>query len=323
MTPARIARRCVTETLLMTGIDKARGALAAETIEVFRPAHVTMSGGRIYYQLLHGPEERVPDGVLTAFCALADAPAADVVAFANTYGVLGLCRHGFPATHSPRCAYRVGQAWYAEFRREHVVRAPIPDRLKRSESMRDWRIWARRFYTVADQISRLRTGAPVGPLESALFGADAERRIDPADWEDDRPGWRWYCLSDLMNLWLDLAGLVPHLTARGPDGEFPEGSDDPEFFVYLAGPLFPAVSIFGALVLQLLSLFTGGRQYTCSGCGRLYTPRKTPKPYPVRHYCDTCRASGKPMQNARAEYRKRQRDRRARARKRKGAQRGK
>ena len=50
-------------------------------------------------------KRRAPNTLLAIFCNIAEAPDTEraVNAFASRWGMLGLCDHGLPYTHNPRC----------------------------------------------------------------------------------------------------------------------------------------------------------------------------------------------------------------------------
>lgn len=68
------------------------------------PGFLEIRGNSLAYRQMGGFDVRKPDRdsmdrLLKEFVLLAAAPKEDVLRFAQRWGVLGLCKHGFPATH--------------------------------------------------------------------------------------------------------------------------------------------------------------------------------------------------------------------------------
>ena len=68
---------------------------------------------------------------------------------------------------------------------------------------------------------------------------------------------------------------------------------------------FDGYGLFGALSLQLLTVVCGGGWDICSACERIFDPGPRRRKPNQRHYCDECRASGKPQRDANRDLRKR------------------
>ena len=69
-----------------------------------KPFFLEIRGNSLSYRMLGREEVRLPDRdtldrLLKEFVLLAAAPNAEILNFANRWGVLGLCKHGLPATH--------------------------------------------------------------------------------------------------------------------------------------------------------------------------------------------------------------------------------
>ncbi len=76
------------------------------------------------------------------------------------------------------------------------------------------------------------------------------------------------------------------------------------------------LSLFGALLVQLMSAISGSGFATCASCGKPYVPRRRPREG-ERHYCRACGRSAA-LRDAKAAYRQRHRDNAGRRRKRSG-----
>lgn len=185
--------------------------------------------------------------------------ASDVLAFAKRFGVLGICKHGLPASHNPppqphpsggRCA---PSGWTERSASKGYAMWDPIDR---------WLHFARLARTLLDLGAALHGGKP-GPLD--LWEEAYEDYQDRPDWEDVRselaatsghvPLSR-ALLSRLVNEWLRM-GLV-RMSFRWDSGE--RVPRPPEF----------AADTFGIIGVQLALTIAGAEFYRCDVCGRRY-----------------------------------------------------
>jgi len=115
----------------------------------------------------------------------------------------------------------------------------------------------------------------------------AERRAIAANVLDERV--RYYVKS---------CGLRPALIAEPPYTHFE--------MVFQDNWIGERVSLLGALMVQFLATATGTGFATCSGCGRMFVPKRRQPAFGKRRYCPSC---GRPaaVRAAKADWRARQR----------------
>jgi hypothetical protein len=275
------------------------------------PPSVTLEGDRVVWRLrrVRGVERamrtlsradaargqwnarRVVPGadMLRRFVGLADAPPTKVVAFARTWGPLGICEHGLPSSHSIDCepvGWNGRGGW---------------------EPVEIWRRYARRARALLLVSDRLRTGSPgdieeLRPLARDLaavllaagrFGGGTRTRVCPPDW--------WTLVNSVVNRWLVEGDVRPRLLMSGNDAR-PRLALTPTWRFPV-----PEFSLFGVLGMQLAFAASGEKGLAfCSACGGGFEPGRQLRAG-ERHYCDECRASGAPQRWATAAHRARRR----------------
>ncbi len=245
------------------------------------------------------------------FLALADGSTEQIRAFASRRGVLGLCRHSLPYTHSFAGASVPGLAIQAlGVSRIPAVNSgramgstchPWGQNLERPRESSDrWRDIARRITSVLKIASRLQASG----LGNATHG-------DPDDWRTlfgDDP-WEGQPvtksslafvranLSMILDGWVQMAGLRPYFWwAEGS----PELSMRPN-------------SLFGGIIMNaILAVARVDGLAICDACRRVYIPparpRKDRKNYCNRPSCGERRAS---RRAASRRFREKDRGRRA------------
>lgn len=234
--------------------------------------------------------EQKSEELLEEFVALArdEASPESIRDYARRWGVLGICRHGQPATHVPHA-------------REDEPCEPVGRRLSDGEfevrePLAAWRSLAgrtRALVEIAEWLQEGRLGTPkdwrelIGPPETAAFGPPgrnlaAQRRS----------------LAAHVTNWLGDAGIRPRVVWSESAGFWLRPEID-TFFAALA--LSAALALAGAAAL-----------YRCDDCGNAFTPvpsgpGKAPrKPRgDKRRYCMVCRENGAPQRYRDAQARKR------------------
>jgi hypothetical protein len=275
-----------------------------------RPAWVNVEAGTVRY----GLADRVADGstwrvaaveerseaMLRGFVRLADVSEARLPAmlksFALRWGVLGLCRHGLPATHpitaemvpievpcglwmpvageepvflwreyarQARAVIQVATALASEEVAAHELQRVLPSRAAAEREAAAWSIALRQF-----------------PPGSAAPPAVLDQLQGP-----DRVTERRWLLDRAVALWTNVASvqLVPDLGGAQP--------------VRLS-----VRSLFGALAVQLL--FAAVRapfMRSCAGCGKLFPPSRRPRG-DEKSWCPECKGEGKDRAAASARF---------------------
>src|SRR5437870_3100695 len=65
------------------------------------PGEIAVERGRLVYRSDGWRERPQAPGMLTDFLRLGDASPDRIAAYAATWGVLGICKDGWPYTHNP------------------------------------------------------------------------------------------------------------------------------------------------------------------------------------------------------------------------------
>jgi hypothetical protein len=252
-------------------------------------------------------------GLLEQFAALSDAPDEHILRYARHWGVLLICHHGLPASHSERC-----RPMTLPGRGRHVFWEPIES----------WRYFARHAKAVLEMAaatyngqivesavterlfpmppSAQRSGArvPVAPrrekevrLDRALYVLHERKNIFE-HWFSGIPepgptalavhlagkakalARQRAFVSYAVNCWMDWGRARPHIEWDGPTPtiELTTGGILPMYVDRLSG----------ALGLQLAYAVASSEGVaTCFACGRFYTPARRPAAG-RRSFCQTC-----------------------------------
>ena len=247
-------------------------------------------------------------GLLEEFVRLEGQPCQSFYKYARRRGVLGICKHDLPSTHSPRARISVS------FPRSPFGCSPRPVSRSagQSTSVKDLEFWDplaawRRFSTEAGALLRL-----VEALQS-------EKSTDPSDWQalyrhdpfvrstgrpipwwtPPRPTDRFECelVASKINDWLEIGNVRPALVWL---------RDRQVVFSGSGTQSRTGATLFGSLSIQLLMLATRTTGLAvCSGCGTPYVPKRRPRS-DQRCYCHRCRADGVPQRDAKRDERKRE-----------------
>jgi hypothetical protein len=282
-----------------------------------RPAWVSVDGSVVRYALAdreaRGPggsvwrfaavEER-SEAMLRGFVRLADVSDARLPArlrrFAPRWGVLGLCRHGLPATHPITV---------------EMLPLETPCGLwmqpTGTEPVSLWREYARQARAVLDvaaalvseevAATELRPGlqSPTASEQEAAAWSIALRPFPPGSTAPpvlgdllqgpDRVTQRRWLLDRAIARWTNVAGiqLVPDFAGPQP--------------VRLG-----VRSLFGALAVQLLfAVVRAPFTRSCAGCGKLFSPSRKPRG-DEKSWCPRCKRKEKDHAAASARFRARE-----------------
>jgi hypothetical protein len=265
-----------------------------------RPFVVRIADDHIIWDFTPDPTERVyPTSdfrLLQAFARLATAPDDSLLRFAQTYGPLGLCKHGFAIghrdPHNQRC-YDTG-----------IGPEDLTRRRMGKESIQAWRRYAGRARGIvavsaelrkqrratADDWSWLLQGIPPAhaaqPLEALLTAKRGDAIAanplvvalaaqKPRTLLEQRRA-----LSRVVNHWLDESEIGVVLEWSGPGIDLRLGKSNP----WGLGSPSPLVVI----GIQLLRAVLRQESFVwCSECGSLYPPKRAPRAG-EQHYCQEC-----------------------------------
>ena len=265
-------------------------------------------------------------GLLEHFLRLREAPARQILRYAQRWGVLGLCEHDFPAQHPPDywpsraiemhgCPYAWDDPCGFEAVRSSRGRPARAERSKRADGPSvnprvDFHsCHVRGIYETGEYV-----GTPWEPLDAwrtwarrahaflAVAAAlqDGELGAE-SDWRLTRDSNRktphtvtaaWRELTYYAGYWLKAADVRPWPQFQDGIVRFAIGSD------WGHSPLF------GAIAVQLVLAICGAQGFAvCDACRNVYAPRRAPRAG-EQHYCQMCRDRKVPQRQAAARYRK-------------------
>lgn len=248
------------------------------------------------------------------------APDSAIVEYAQRWGVLEICRHGLPRTHSAGltalCARLGGDsmddggwepAWaWRFFQRQAVLLLKASDRLRRGERL-DRELWQELFDEDGPRLAfdrpldfdndegaveiseplDLRTGLAIR-RPPALSWVLPEDDWDRAVWECDLANQRW-CAGLVTQSWLEV-GRPEMLASWSADR---------------AEVVIGARSLFGALAMKIALAASGSLSFAlCHECRALFVPKRRAKPG-QRTYCIDCREAKVPRRDASRDFRER------------------
>ena len=283
-------------------VDEESGLFASSAFQKLSaaPTHAhRIEGSRLVYDLWtdtgKGQTPRLSfEEMLDRFLDIENG--ADVVAFAESWGALGICSHGLPATHAP--AAKTNLRGQAELEYACEPRSLLTGEPSRWEPIRKWVEYARMFRAAIGLILALRDGQ-AGDTEDwqTLRGYSDVSGLDKrAGYSDNKKIIRWLFISNSIQAWLDIGGV------RGGIGF----ELDPTFIsrVQLRAGDDRTPGTFGYLAIQAAVFLSGARDiYQCSYCSRLYN-RNMKKPNAgENNYCGDCREKGRPKMVASREWR--------------------
>jgi hypothetical protein len=255
---------------------------------------VMVKDGRLFYDPKTSDQVKGPAGVLDDLLKLRPTASDDVVAdFAGKWGIVVLCEHRRPITHS-RC---VGATLFDEQTNSCTLLGG-----QRPYVPLDWyRQFARWSRSVLNIAARLHRGQPAEPEDWEA--------VDPEFADGDGytygQGWRKVPLTkaarvdeerenlaSVLDRWLDITGVSVR---------FVWDSDRPSYCLYPGG-------LPGAVVMSLIfSVAKSGGFAVCSSCGRAYTPKRRPAEG-RRSYCDDEQCQKASVRDAQRDLRARKRE---------------
>lgn len=236
------------------------------------PGGASLEGNRIRF---HRPtEERTTKfvepsewGLAGEFAALSDLSPGLIAEFANEWGPLRVCRHGIRHWGSERCRLREYQ--------------------KNGELLASWRRHANGVKSMLRAGIALQKGLPMErndwwnsfrPVTSMNVPVYMESH--PLPWEfytgasEFDLGMQRRALLEVINQWVECLGMRPQMT-------WYEGEATPSLYLSQG-------SLLECVVAQVLFALTGTCSLeTCTSCGQIYTPKRTPRSGEY-HYCSSC-----------------------------------
>ncbi len=259
------------------------------------------------------PARRVttPPTLLQQFIKLKDAPDSAIASFVKRFGILGICEHDLPRTHT-RARVPVAKAQHLEHWDLNLGCLPGGFRHDRSgrwigcDDLASYRSWAQEAADIQTLAAAVRHDRAINrDVWKRLTGDASGRSLASAR----------NLVAIRVQSWLDHGSVSPQfswstdnravvrLGARGTWEPLPSRVSV-EWGPFHGTTLFPAL----ALQLTLAVARTTGFAF-CSGCGQSYPPKRQPA-VGRRSYCDECRQKKVPLRDAQREFRRRQMRRR-------------
>lgn len=181
-----------------------------------------------------------------------------VLAFANDYGVLGLCRHGQIHTActevDPDDEDHDGEVLYVDNPADH-------------EPLSEWRRWSALVAAIVGAARIAANGQTVGAmrLEELLeYGTYGQWRLEDVG-------------NNVTVCRSAVAAACTRMLREGEVGLVLKWDVRLNLPQLMVGATVPDAGMFGGLALEVaLVCSTAGRVYTCAGCGTVFTPRRRP-----------------------------------------------
>lgn len=241
--------------------------LAAGRLRI--PGRIRVARDRVIYRWTNHPRSRATGlRLLEEFARLRDASDARILRFAETWGVLNVCRHNVPLARHGTCR---------------------PSAIKGGESCEPLWLWR----DLAEEV------ASVLGLRASLEGGRKPAQGDlgifvprlAAEYVAGTRSERWRLLVSEVDFLLLRGGVRPVLAWTGESIQASLGFD----------------GVYGAVAAQLFTVVTGSGLAFCSKCGEPFVPRRSPTSG-KRVYCGRCRRAGHPEADAARDYRRRKKE---------------
>lgn len=258
------------------------------------PNDVELEGKKLLWRATAGEEKRVHPGreLIEDFIRLHDSSPAQIVKYAKRWGVLGLCSHGLPASHSfPSFVSKVEDLPY--------ICAPVPAKQRRGyseEPLEKWHAFSKQAYGLLNIAARLHKNELVEPKDwefvFPIFAVPSAIGSRAGALQSER-----HRVAYVMQRWLSLGAVRPRFTWEGLTPTFE-----------LGGPTVKGTGLFGALAVQLLLIISrrDGLAF-CSGCAKPHIPSRRPQA-DRRNFCSECRNNKISVLHAMRDMRERRKD---------------
>jgi hypothetical protein len=251
---------------------------------------------------------RPGSGFLEGFIELGSATDETILAFARRWGMLLICRHAVPATHSPDPwpVYQDPSGFFGKdsssllsgisdgcrpislSSSRYARSSDHANPLRHIEPISSWRLFSDRFRSMLNIAALLHRGQrPTEDHWEPLAARPPESgEVDDLLWPKANLAQN---VDDMLRLgnvrfgyeWID--GSAPQITYGTP-------------------------AMFSGLALQLtLAVARADSPATCSACARIYVPERRPNAA-RRNYCPVCREAKIPLRDAARAHRARKKE---------------
>lgn len=236
-----------------------------------------------------------PD-VLSQFAELARAntPVEVIRDFARRYGILRICKHGLPATHSdsPNNSIYFGEE--RDFSRYPYCRplgTSFGNENEGFEPVDRWRFFSRQARAILNVMAQFN-------LDELGLEEDWKTILEHANSDPGRDlgQQRLDCVA-VVNTWLRVASVIPQIhydynpfnhRLKHPALEAAPKTREGYRVEFETDLFFRGSRLFAYLACQLMTAAVGRGVGLCSGCGKIYTPPKRKPKRGQNNYCTKC-----------------------------------
>ncbi|SRR6266478_4128599 len=232
--------------------------------------------------LKSGRQLHPSQGMLEGFLELAQAPDRNIARYAKHWGVLGICEHRLPSSHSPDMlelrkfgcrplGWEDGECW---------------------EPLDTWRHFVTQAFSLLKIANRVHQGKTADPSDWARVYARSRSGV-PTVLKAPSPEMDKHLLVMCLNEWLTLGNVSLRIDWSSEDRPTVK---------------FNTHGLFGALAVQLvLSAAQVDGWAICTHCRSEYMPPKRQPKTGQRNFCPSCRSANIPRKYAMRAFASRKR----------------
>lgn len=269
-------------------IQEAQTNLANGASLLWVPAKVDLSPNRERLVWIYNTDRRDartvvanPD-LLGQFTDLGEpnTTAEEICNFARRFGILRICKHGLPASHSnsPDGSVYFGEDVGFVFERYPYCRplgTSMGNENEGLEPLDRWRFFARHAQALLNVIILLGQDELANTDDWDILNENSNLKRISRDLTQQRLN----CVA-IVNTWLRVASVTPQIRYNYPP--LREG-----YKIQLETDGFRGSRLFAYLACQLMTAAVGQGVSLCSGCGKVYPPTRKPNRN-QNNYCQDC-----------------------------------
>jgi len=222
-------------------------------------------------------------GILESFTRLRDGPPESIRDFARQWGILRICKHGLPATHSnsPYGSVYFGEDSSFVLNRYpycHALGATPPGDDKGHEPVSAWQFFARHAWALLNVIAKLNQDEEGRASEWEILYEHSHQGVGR-----DLVQQRLDCAA-IVNTWLRVADVTPKIGSELRGG----GVDFARYTIEFATDIFRGSTLFSYIACQLMTALLGTDIGLCAGCGEIYIAQERKPKRGQNNYCRDC-----------------------------------
>jgi len=219
-----------------------------------------------------------------------DTSPEEIRNFAKRYGILRICKHGLPASHS-NSPY--GSVYFGEDREFVTERIPycqplgtsFPNENEGFEPLDRWRFFARHAHALLNVIVSLSQDELAQTDDWAVLH---KYTSNPERTGRDLVQQRLDSVA-VVNTWLRVASVAPQIRYDFDQISLRDRHKSLRdwYKIQLETDMFRGSRLFAYLACQLMTAAVGQAVSLCSGCGKIYPPTRKPNRN-QNNYCKDC-----------------------------------